>query len=173
MFILAIVEFPFTEQVSARLALLKEKLRAGANQELGFLVKAAKAMSQQLRDWLGQYVADGKVEIRNLERGSKVNGHVSQYKIIKPLDHGAMATIFEVEESDTGRQLVLKALSGLQEEVVVRRFMREARILASLNHPNIVSVYDLSNEVKMPFIVMEPLTHSADKNKTLNFKYLV
>ena len=173
MFVFIIIDFSPAEKISDRFSLPIIKSQLKKNQPVGILIKAAREMSQKLREWLGKYVIDGKVEIRNIERDLIVEGHTSEYKIIKPLDRGAMATIFEAEEINTGRRLVLKSLSGLQEKIVVRRFIREARILASLRHPNIVSVHDLSKKVQMPFIVMEPLTTSAENKKSPNFKDLI
>ena len=173
MFVFVIIDFPPAEKISERFGLPIRKLHSEKSQPIGILVKAAREMSQGLREWLGKYVTSGTVEIKNIERGLILQGHASEYRVIQPLDKGAMATIFEAEEVKTGKRMVLKSLSGLQEKIVVRRFIREARILASLGHPNIVSVYDLSKGIKMPFIVMEPLTTSAENKKSPNFKDLI
>ncbi len=172
MFTFTIFKSPVADRISGNFNLPRKNLYPNKSSEIVFLVRIAREMSQKLRAWLGKYATDGKVEIRNIERDLVVKGHVADYRIIKPLDRGAMATIFEAEEINTGRRLVLKSLSGLQDKIVVRRFIREARILASLNHPNIVSAHDLSSEVQMPFIVMEQLTGLAKEKQPTNFKYL-
>ncbi len=172
MIILTIIGFPFTEKVSDRFTLSPARYK-GEKDSTGFLVKIARNMSRKLRQWLGVYGVHGKIEIKNLDRDVTVNGHLSRYKVIRPLDRGAMATIFEAEELNTGKRLVLKSLGGLQDKLVLRRFIREARILASIEHPNIVSAYDISEDIKIPFIAMEPLANLKNEKEPSNFKYLI
>ena len=68
-----------------------------------------------------------------------------------------MAVVYEAEDAVLGRRVALKTLHRrYAEEVSFRsRFEQEARVMASLDHENIVKVYDISQEGEVPFIVAE------------------
>jgi serine/threonine-protein kinase len=65
------------------------------------------------------------------------------YHIIRRLGSGATADVFLAEQCSLGRQVALKVLKKdfANDETYVRRFLREARAVAALNHPNIVQIY--------------------------------
>ena len=68
-----------------------------------------------------------------------------------------MATVHLARQLDLDRLVALKRLDGLADEddVRVRRFVREARLAASLSHPNIVTVHDAFEVDGVPYIAME------------------
>jgi len=66
-----------------------------------------------------------------------------------------MATVFLAEDSRLGRSVAVKRLHADSPQDVARRFEREARVGASLNHPNIVTVYDTAIDDEGVLIVME------------------
>lgn len=68
-----------------------------------------------------------------------------------------MATVYEAEDSVLGRRVALKVLHHryVQDSSFQRRFRQEARAMASLDHENIVKIYDISREGEVPFIVAE------------------
>lgn len=66
-----------------------------------------------------------------------------------------MATVFLAEDERLGRQVAVKRLHADSPEDVARRFDREARLGASLNHPNLVAVYDTVVDPEGVLIVME------------------
>jgi serine/threonine protein kinase len=68
-----------------------------------------------------------------------------------------MAIVYEAEDAVLGRRVALKTLHRrYAEEVSFRsRFEQEARVMASLDHENIVKVYDISQEGEIPFIIAE------------------
>lgn len=70
---------------------------------------------------------------------------------------GGMAVVYKAEDAMLGREVALKTLreSYAEEHAFLRRFKREARAMASLDHPKIVRVYDISQEDGVPFIVAE------------------
>jgi TolB-like protein len=79
------------------------------------------------------------------------------YRVLRTLGRGGMATAYLAEQRSLGREVVLKVLApasvgdGLAEE----RFLREARIAASLAHPHIVPIHDFGVHDGTPFIAME------------------
>jgi serine/threonine-protein kinase len=68
-----------------------------------------------------------------------------------------MAAVYEAEDSVLGRRVALKVLHNryVQDASFQRRFRQEARAMASLDHENIIKIYDISREGEVPFIVAE------------------
>jgi serine/threonine-protein kinase len=83
---------------------------------------------------------------------------LGSYLILDQLGEGGMGQVFLAEHANMRRLVALKVLppSVYEENVVAReRFFREARAAGSLDHPNIVRVYDLCQEGKILYLVME------------------
>jgi len=80
-----------------------------------------------------------------------------RYQIVRHLARGGMAEVYVAEDQLLNRIVALKVLFPelARDEAFVERFRREARAAASLNHHNIVSVYDFGGEDDSWFIVME------------------
>ncbi len=82
---------------------------------------------------------------------------VAHYRISEKLGEGGMGVVYRAHDSKLGREVAIKvlpeALSGDAERLA--RFEREARILASLNHPGIATLYGLENGGGKHFLVME------------------
>ena len=78
-----------------------------------------------------------------------------RYRVQRRLGSGAMATVFLAEDERLRRDVAVKRLHAGSSEDVAQRFDREARLGASLNHPNIVSIYDVVAEDDDVLIVME------------------
>ena len=87
--------------------------------------------------------------------GERVGG----YEIAEILGQGGMGVVYRATDSRLGRAVAVKALpaSMADDPARVARFLREARILASLSHPNIATVYDLEEHGDPPasYLVME------------------
>jgi non-specific serine/threonine protein kinase len=86
-----------------------------------------------------------------------IGQNVSHYKVVDKLGAGGMGEVFLAEDTELGRKVALKflpaALSG--DPDVRARFKREAQALAALNHPHIVTVYQVAEHDNQPFMVME------------------
>jgi serine/threonine-protein kinase len=82
---------------------------------------------------------------------------VSHYRIIEKLGQGGMGEVFLAHDTSLDRKVALKFLpdifSGDPERLA--RFEREARLLASLNHPNIATIYGLEQADGKRFLAME------------------
>jgi serine/threonine protein kinase len=78
-----------------------------------------------------------------------------RYRMQKRLGAGGMATVFLARDERLEREVAIKRLHADSADDVARRFQREAKVGASLNHPNIVSVYDTVTDDEGVLIVME------------------
>ena len=80
-----------------------------------------------------------------------------RYEIDSVIGHGGMARVFLGTDRVLGRRVAVKVLSSqfARDESFVARFRREAQSAASLNHPNVVSVFDTGSDNGTHFIVME------------------
>jgi eukaryotic-like serine/threonine-protein kinase len=94
----------------------------------------------------------------------RTNDHVAaqtllggRYLVESELGRGGMATVFKGTDTVLGRPVAVKVLSPQYsgDANFVTRFRREAQAAASLNHPNLVSVYDTGTDDGVHFIVME------------------
>ena len=78
-----------------------------------------------------------------------------RYRVVRPLGSGGMAAVFLCEDERLGRPVAVKRLHAHSPDDVAQRFLREARLGASLNHPNLVSVFDTLTDDEAVLIVME------------------
>src|SRR5262245_32991842 len=80
-----------------------------------------------------------------------------RYEVESLVGHGGMADVYLAKDLRLGRRVAVKVLSPqfARDETFVARFQREAQAAASLNHPNVVSVYDAETQNGTHFIVME------------------
>src|SRR5712691_10055467 len=82
-----------------------------------------------------------------------------RYRLIREIARGGMGTVWEAEDTLLDRHVAVKLLHPqfADEPEFLERFRREARAAARLSHPNIVSIYDVGEDVetRTPFIVME------------------
>ena len=82
---------------------------------------------------------------------------IAGYNVIKLLAKGGMSAIYLAEQQSLQRQVVLKFLNPKLDESVKKRFIEEGQIIASLKHPNIITVFDVVSSGKHNFIAMEYL----------------
>ena len=82
---------------------------------------------------------------------------LAHYEITSHLGSGGMGDVYQARDSKLGRGVAVKFLpeSFAHDADRVARFEREARVLASLNHPNIAAIYGLENANDKKFLVME------------------
>src|SRR5215813_14746561 len=80
---------------------------------------------------------------------------VSHYRILEKLGEGGMGAVYLAEDLHLARRVAIKFLTSPDRHYRAR-FIREARAVSALNHPNIATVHDYGEtEAGQPFIVME------------------
>ncbi|MBI5945726.1 MAG: serine/threonine protein kinase [Chloroflexi bacterium] len=86
-----------------------------------------------------------------------IGENVGPYRIIEQLGQGGMATVYKAYHAALDRYVALKVLHQAfnQDQTFTARFQREARVVAKLEHPNIVPVYDYSEHEARPYLVMK------------------
>ena len=91
------------------------------------------------------------------------------YKIIDVLGKGGMAVVYLAIQESIGRQVALKILApDHTDDTFTDRFLREARIISNLTHPNIITVYDANvhqgcHYMSMEYVPGNSLRESRDK----------
>ena len=73
-------------------------------------------------------------------------GHkLDHYQILEPIGKGGMGEVYRARDGKLGREVAIKVLPDefSQDKERLARFKREAKVLASLNHPNIAAIYGL------------------------------
>jgi serine/threonine protein kinase len=86
-----------------------------------------------------------------------VGENVGPYRIIEQLGQGGMATVYKAYHASLDRYVALKVLHTAfgEDPNFEARFQREARVVAKLEHPNIVPIYDYSEHAGRPYLVMK------------------
>ncbi len=88
-----------------------------------------------------------------LESGSRLG----PYEILSLIGAGGMGEVYKARDKKLGREVAIKVLPEAfsQDKERLVRFEREARLLASLNHPNIATIHDLEESDGVRFLVLE------------------
>ena len=82
---------------------------------------------------------------------------IGPYEVVSPLGSGGMGEVYRAKDSKLGRDVAIKVLpeAVAADSERMARFEREAKILASLNHPNIASIYGFEDSGGLGALVME------------------
>jgi eukaryotic-like serine/threonine-protein kinase len=101
------------------------------------------------------------------EAGMSPGTLVGPYQVNALIARGGVGIVYRAIDTRLHRQVALKTLAplGMPDERRVERFLCEARITASLDHPNIVKVYDVGTHNGQPFMVVELLEGEPLRNR--------
>jgi len=78
-----------------------------------------------------------------------------RYATSGTLGAGAMGTVYRARDERLGRDVAIKSLTASGELGIRERFLREARAIGAVHHPNILAVHDVGEEGTTPYLVME------------------
>ena len=96
-----------------------------------------------------------------------IGRQISHFYIIRTLGNGGMGVVYEAQDTRLPRSVAIKVLKEeLSKNVdAVRRFKREARLAASLNHPNICTILEVGEDEALSFIAMELLDGTSLRSR--------
>ena len=129
-------------------------------QDLMYLVRSAglhPADSKAVAAWCVQQGYLTRFQAKQLLAGKWRNFIINQkYKVLEPLGAGGMGAVFRCEHRTLRKEVALKILPSelTKDPTGLQRFLREARALAALDHPNIVQAHDVDESKGQYFIVM-------------------
>src|SRR5262245_1450556 len=152
-------------------ALFHEALEFGGESRTAFLAEACGG-DEQLREEVERLIAAHEressfidlpiyVEAVELTTGDRteslVGSSIGPYQVISRLGQGGMGEVYLAEDTRLNRKIALKVLpiTFIQSSDRLRRFEREAKAASALNHPNILTIYEIGQANGWHFIATE------------------
>ncbi|MEO6463790.1 MAG: protein kinase, partial [Candidatus Eisenbacteria bacterium] len=85
-----------------------------------------------------------------------IDKRLGPYRITEEIGAGGMATVYRAYQPSMDRHVAIKVIRGsvLADPTLRDRFRREARLIARLEHPHLLPVYDFDGDHEPPYIVM-------------------
>ncbi len=82
---------------------------------------------------------------------------LAHYKVLEKIGQGGMGEVYRAEDTNLSREVAIKVLPEqfTQDPQRLARFEREAKLLASLNHPNIAAIHSFEHADDVHFLVLE------------------
>jgi serine/threonine protein kinase len=122
--------------------------------------RAAQALPAEPPRLAGLLVRDGVLthfQAEQFLQGKWRRFTIGKYKVLERLGSGGMGSVYLCEHKLMRRRVAVKVLPTAKAEDAssLERFYREARAVAALDHPNIVRAYDIDQDDKLHFLVME------------------
>ena len=91
------------------------------------------------------------------QHNEKAIGRIDEYELLECVGRGGMGIVFRAHDSKLTRDVALKIMSPslLADASAPARFLREAQSAARVNHPNVVTLFAVSEVKELPYIAME------------------
>lgn len=88
-----------------------------------------------------------------------INSTIGRYRVTRLIGEGGMASVYEAEHEMLENKVAIKVLNPVlsNNAQIIERFKNEAKLMASLNHPNIAKVIDFDEQPHRLSIIMEYL----------------
>jgi serine/threonine protein kinase/Tol biopolymer transport system component len=128
----------------------------GVDTELRQQVELLLAQEQQAGSFL-EVPAIENMPVKLAPAESMLGRQFGPYRIVSPLGAGGMGEVYRAHDSKLGRDVAVKTLPHefARDPARLSRLRREARTLASLNHPSIAAIYGLEESEEADYLVME------------------
>ena len=96
-------------------------------------------------------------QLERMLTGERLGYFYGPYKVLYMIGAGTFARVFRAVHRDTGRVVAVKVLRSRHRGQIaeVEQFLREGRMGLQLKHPNIVTIHDIQNDPRAPYLVME------------------
>ena len=131
----------------------------GADQSLRFEVESLLAFDKSFDKFIDSPPESIAAEMFSEQENPSnlINREIGRYKIRKLLGEGGMGKVFLAEDIELERLVALKILPAdfAGDKARVHRFIREAKAISALNHPNILTIYEIGNFENLRFIATE------------------
>ncbi|MGH9371589.1 MAG: protein kinase domain-containing protein, partial [Vicinamibacterales bacterium] len=88
---------------------------------------------------------------------------IAHYELLSPIGEGGMGVVYRAVDTRLGRPVAVKLLrnEGVIDGERRKRFVQEARAASALNHPHIITIYDIGHDAGVDFIAMEYIAGSS------------
>jgi serine/threonine protein kinase len=109
------------------------------------------------KSFLEEHALDVASRLKARTQPSLLGRRLGSFNLISMLGKGGMGEVYRAKDQKLGRDVAIKVLSEefAQDDMRISRFQREAKLLASLNHPNISSIHGLEESDGIHFLVLE------------------
>src|SRR5262245_30849918 len=97
----------------------------------------------------------------------KVGEHIGPYQLLAQIGEGGMGAVFKAYHPALDRYVAVKIIHPAfrEDRTFIARFQREARVVAKLEHPNIVPIYDYAEYEGLAYLVMKFIEGSTLKDR--------
>ncbi len=119
-------------------------------------------------------LVDVPAALRHLpDKSGSMPARLGKYEVVREVGKGGTGTVYEARDPDLHRRVALKVLDEKGVEAPqLQRFLREARVLARVRHPNVVEIHELGREGGATFIAMDfvegvPFPGTQDRGEAL------
>ncbi len=132
------------------------QLKKGADSDLDFLVATLESDTQSALIKKDKKLSAELAAFLSPAQGQDEIGRVANYRVFKVLGAGGMGIVLQAEDPGLKRLVALKVMkpSLAKNEVYRQRFLREAQTTASIEHDNIVDIYQVGEDNGVPFLAM-------------------
>ncbi len=131
--------------------------RCGADETLRREVESLLSSHEGANDFIETPAGDVAAEFLSTQSTFEPGHQIENYRIVRKLGAGGMGEVYLVDDTRLQRKVALKLLPPhyTSNPDRVRRFEREARAASALNHPNIVTIYEIGKSASADFIATE------------------
>jgi len=151
-----LLQLTLSERPSQRILFLSKACKT--DESLRLEVESLLAAHEEAGDFLEKSLSHTAADLLITgQRESVIGQTVGSYRIVKSLGAGGMGEVYLADDQRLGRKVALKLLPDylIDDQSRRRRFTQEARSASSLNHPNIVTIYEIGEADGHHFIATE------------------